>query len=248
MFELVKVEKKEINGEIVETVNGRDLWKALEIKEEFTNWMPRNLQIFSEIEDYQRFEVNVKSGALNRNIVEYALTLDCAKNTALISKTSKGKLVRRYFIEVEKKAKQLYKKNLTTESTTKAKIAIQDCLDVAKMFEVPKHYAQIEAVKQAKQITGIDYSQLLLKAPEQDQIEEKDIYLEPNDFGKIYNISGGKFNKILKGHGLQTKGNDSWLPTKKGNLYSILHSWTKNNKSGYNYKWNVSKIKVIIGE
>ena len=61
MLELVKIEKRFIGTEEQDTVNGRDLWRFLLCKRQFGNWIKENLEIFSESEDYQVFNINVKN-------------------------------------------------------------------------------------------------------------------------------------------------------------------------------------------
>ena len=88
------VEKRMIGDKEENCISGRDLWRALEVKSQFANWMPRNLEMFSENEDYSSFNVSVKreKGASVRK--EYAITLNTAEHVCLLNKGPIGKKVR----------------------------------------------------------------------------------------------------------------------------------------------------------
>lgn len=105
-MELVKV--SESNGQ--RAVNARDLHVALEIDTRFNDWIKRMIDYgFTENVDYSKMSTE-------NQLVDYVLTLDCAKHIAMIQRTQKGMEIRNYFIEVEKKqtslAPQTYKEAL----------------------------------------------------------------------------------------------------------------------------------------
>ena len=119
-------------------------------------------------------------------------------------------------------------------------------LEAFALFDVPLHLAQIESVKTARNLTGIDHSDKLKLAPAQNNIPDEEIMLEPTELGKLLNITAIKMNKLLASVGLQAKINDQWIATDKAEGYYTRHSWTSGNKSGYNYKWNKAKVMDIL--
>lgn len=84
-------------------VSARDLHKELKVKTRFSEWVKQNFKILEEGYDFTSVvgTTVVNNGAV-REIQDYALSLDAAKNLAMVSKTDKGKEVRKYFIQVEK--------------------------------------------------------------------------------------------------------------------------------------------------
>lgn len=82
-------------------VNLRDLWKELGIKTEFRHYVKRTVipYGFEEGYDYEKVRTILQGGGVQ---YDYICSLDMAKELCMISKTPKGKLVRKYFIEVEK--------------------------------------------------------------------------------------------------------------------------------------------------
>jgi len=101
MTELIKVTKNEQHKNVV---SARELHKGLEVVRKFSLWVETNFKDFEEGADFTRVRTStlVNNGA-ERELVDYAITLDMAKHLAMMSKTEKGKEVRRYFIEVENK-------------------------------------------------------------------------------------------------------------------------------------------------
>ena len=120
-------------------------------------------------------------------------------------------------------------------------------LGMAKLFKVPEHLAQIEAVKSMDKKYSIDFSPLLTHAPEQDNIGEEDVMLEPTELAQRLNLgSAVKANCLLLAAGLQEKVDGRWFPTEKGKNLCAVHSWKNGSKSGYNLKWKVDAVAEII--
>lgn len=89
-------------------VLGRDLHEFLEVKVRYNDWFPRMIEYgFVAGQDYVLKNEYVLGGN-NRQYEQsnHVLTLDMAKEVAMIQRTDKGKQARRYFIECEKQAKQ----------------------------------------------------------------------------------------------------------------------------------------------
>lgn len=92
-----------------ETVSARDLYKSVNNgKERFSKWFDRQLQYgFIEGEDYsnpfQKVRVQ-KEGkrTVEREVEDYDLSIDMAKQICMVQKTDKAKQVRQYLIKLEK--------------------------------------------------------------------------------------------------------------------------------------------------
>ena len=104
--QIIKIETGVIDGSAVETVNARDLAENLEVKKDFSNWVKHQIKSLDLEENFDYFSFAQKGereiGATTS--IEYVLTVDTAKHIAMASRTDKGKLVRKYFIEMEKYA------------------------------------------------------------------------------------------------------------------------------------------------
>lgn len=99
MNELVKIQEK--NGN--QLVNARDLWEALDIKKDFTDWIKHQIDSLGLIEN-EDFSPFWGTSGSNRLMRDYSLILETAKHISMASRSEKGKEVRTYFIACEKKA------------------------------------------------------------------------------------------------------------------------------------------------
>lgn len=105
MEQLIKIQTNE-SGE--QLVSARELYVFLGATERFSTWFERQLQYgFTENQDFTSVKsfTLVNNGA-ERELIDYALTLDCAKEISMIQRSERGKEARRYFLECEKLAKQ----------------------------------------------------------------------------------------------------------------------------------------------
>ncbi|GAB9262149.1 phage antirepressor KilAC domain-containing protein [Ligilactobacillus animalis] len=103
MNELIKVTVK--NDQ--QLVSARDLYHGLELKIRFSLWVSKNFHEFEEGEDFTSVsrdtEVQNNGGIQIRELQDYALTLDMAKQLCMMSHTELGRKYRKYFIDLERK-------------------------------------------------------------------------------------------------------------------------------------------------
>ena len=101
MTKLIDVQVKQDK----QLVSARDLHKNLGLKKKFSAWWDQNSKSFENGADYtwepQSYHVQIGNGA-SRIEDDYLLTIDMAKELCMMSKTERGKEVRKYFIQVEK--------------------------------------------------------------------------------------------------------------------------------------------------
>lgn len=107
MDAIVKVERREIGAAYIPTVNARDLHAALQSKYHFADWIKRHLSsgIYEEGVDFIVFQNSLKNSD-GRARVEYFITMDMAKELAMQEKNETGKRIRRYFIDMERQARE----------------------------------------------------------------------------------------------------------------------------------------------
>lgn len=86
-------------------VYGTELHSTLKVKSKFADWIKNRLNDCDAVEkeDFESFSKNLENGG---RIKEYIIKLDTAKEMAMLEHNSKGKNVRRYFINIEKKYKE----------------------------------------------------------------------------------------------------------------------------------------------
>ncbi len=141
--------------------------------------------------------------------------------------------------------------SIPTPGSESARIA-HETIEMGILFGAPRHLLQIEAVKNVERLTGKDFSNLLALSPYMDNIPVDEVMLEPSDIAKHYGLKGTThdgaiINQVLAGAGLQFKNSaGAWQPTVDGEPLAQRHGWSKNGKSGYNYKWRLSGIAHIL--
>ncbi len=171
----IQIFQQEINNEKVNSVNARDLWVALESKQDFSTWIKARLeQAYAvENEDYGVFHKTVENLKGGRPLLEYALSLDLAKNISMLEKNEKGNQIRKYFISCEKQLIQ------------------------QQSHSLPQTY--LEALESL--VESEKRNQALQERIEQDRPK---VTFANAVSGSDSSISIGQFAKILKQNGIET--------------------------------------------
>ena len=108
-MELIKI----IEREGRQLVSGRELHEFLEIRTKYKDWFPRMVEYgFEEEIDFimvaqKRATNNLKNPVTT--VIDHAISIDMAKEISMIQRTEKGKAARQYFINCEKKLKEVKK-------------------------------------------------------------------------------------------------------------------------------------------
>lgn len=104
---LVPVFKGTFNGEEQLLCNARELHEHLQVGRDFSNWIKGRIEEYGFVEnqDFIAIRQNRRIG-YGKGKTEYHITLDMAKELAMVEKTEIGRQVRKYFIQCES---QIYK-------------------------------------------------------------------------------------------------------------------------------------------
>lgn len=88
-------------------VEGRELHDFLNVGTRFNDWIQRQIGRygFEEGEDFYSFLSKTQNGG--RPSKEYILTLDMGKELGMVEENEQGRQIRKYFIEIEKRAKKI---------------------------------------------------------------------------------------------------------------------------------------------
>lgn len=133
------------------SVNARDLWEQLgKPQGKFADWIKRKIVtkktkggslIFTENKDYntisQKCEIANTGGY--KEVLEYYLTIDCAKNVSMMENTDSGALCRDYFILMEKAVKKHANWELVRYPLRKGYKQMQKALDEYMMRMVQRN-------------------------------------------------------------------------------------------------------------
>ena len=195
MNELIKLQPQTINGNTVETVSARELHSFVESKQEFANWIKNRIEKYGFMENQDFLTVLSKTPNGGRPSQEYFITLDMAKQLAMVENNEKGMQVRKYFIECEKKLKeQTAPQPVQPIGETEDKLrTIILALEHTTLSDVAKETAIITS---AETLTGISIGY-------RPQIEQTTY--SAKELGDVLGISANRVGRIANAHGLKTK-------------------------------------------
>jgi len=189
-----------------QTVSARELHKQVGSTERFSSWFERQLQYgFAESEDYTTVkvltEVQNNGGVQKRELVDYNLSVDMAKQICMVQKTEKAKQVRQYLIDLEKAWN-------TPEKVMARALKIAD--------------KQIKDLKAVNQVLLEDNQRMKPKEIFADAVSASDTSILVRELAKLISQNGvdmgeKKLYKWLEDNGyvIKQKGKDYHKPTQK---------------------------------
>lgn len=186
MQELIKITIGENNQQLV---SARELHEFLESKERFSKWFDKMVDYgFEEGVDYTPYQMVHPSNL--QEITDYVLKIDMAKEISMVSKLEKGKIARKYFIECEKRLKEVISKQLP-----------QDYISALK--------ALVEAEEQkALMQPQVEYYKKVLNPVEENGFIK---LVTTTAIAKDLGMSAQKLNKILNEKGVIYKKSNCWF-------------------------------------
>lgn len=126
-----------------QAVSGRDLHRFLEVGKHFATWIQDRISKYEFIEnqDYEVFPNFGKNPNGGRPLTEYALSIDMAKELAMLEGNEKGKIARKYFITCEKRLREM----------SVPSYQIEDPIERAKQWIKEQERLQL-AIKEAQRL------------------------------------------------------------------------------------------------
>lgn len=155
---LIPVAARDIDGVTVQTCSARDLHKFLEIQTAFKDWINRRVADYKFLEgvDYlivkSERQVPHQGGMRSTTISEFYLSIGMGKELAMVERTQRGKEVRQYFIECERRA------SAQVKPLTQGEILLAQC---QMLVEQERRVAALETanVEHADKIKRIEAKQ-----------------------------------------------------------------------------------------
>ena len=185
MEELIKVKTQ---GD-TQVVSARELYKGLEIAQRFSRWVSNNWNMFEEGIDYVPCTLSTQQNQYGgiKELDDYTITIDMAKQLAMMVRSEKGKQYRQYFLELERKW--------------------NDPQEVVK-----RGYAILQ--NENKQLK-IENEVLKPKAEKYDRYLSNKGLITTTEVAKEYGMSGRELNEFLHGKGIIYKRGDKWFVYQK---------------------------------
>nr|DAQ87066.1 MAG TPA: hypothetical protein [Caudoviricetes sp.] len=140
----------------IKVVNGRELHEVLQSKQDFSTWVKKRLMECDAEEKSDFDRLHKKMEANNATMIEYIIKLDTAKEMAMLERNEKGKQVRRYFIQVEKKFKTGAYGRTQLPQTTDGKIALLAQGHIEIKEEIESVRQELEDFKQDMPLLAVE--------------------------------------------------------------------------------------------
>ena len=255
MKELIRIDY--INDQPI--VVGRILHAALEIKTDYSTWFKRMCEYgFEEGVDYIQFlekeePVNTVLNSNPNPKTNHQLTLDTAKEIAMIQRTPLGRTFRKYFIEVEKKYRQQIKSTVEIpQSQNPRNCALidagQQAVILNQYFGVDLGIARAHTLNEVEKEFGVNLSDIkkLLPAAESHPVDYNPTQLAEK-LSKTYGVlvNAQQVNCYLRELNLQYKSNKTWYLTDAGKEYGVTYPYERNGHSGFQIRWKAAVEKLI---
>lgn len=187
MEELIKVQVRNDR----QLASARDLYKGLDLKIRFSLWVQKNFKEFTEGEDFMSVstDTDMPNGGV-KHIQDYLITIDMAKGLCMMSKTEKGKEVRKYFIQVERKWND-------PQEVVRRGYAILQSENTQLKLENKNLSIQLEESNKKA-----DYLDVILGTPDA---------LAISQIAADYGYGAVSFNRLLHKVGIQHRVNGQWI-------------------------------------
>lgn len=199
------------------TVSARDLHEQLNIKTAFKDWFPRMCEYgFQNGVDFnslkiERVQIEGKR-EVKREVTDYDVSIDMAKQICMIQRSPEGKQIRQYFIDLEKAWNT--PEQIMARALKMANHSIESLKDRCKFLG--------EQIVEQQQII----TELQPKANYVDMILQSKSLVTITQIAKDYGMSGRKLNKILKELKIQYKVGGQWVLYSKYQNGGYVHSRT----------------------
>ena len=207
MRELITIKQNETGEQLV---SARELHKKLEISERFNNWFERMLK-YGFIENIDYTGCKIFNTQANQELDEYILKLDMAKQICMLQRSELGTQFRIYFIECEKRLKEVAQPKL------------------------PKTY--LEALKE---LVKVEEEKIALEYRVNNLVHSKKLYTTTEIAKELGFKSANALNNILEEDKIQYKVNGTWVLCSKysdKDYVSIKQTELDNGKIIYDRKW-----------
>ena len=140
----------ENNGK--QAVSARDLHAFLESKQDFSTWIKNRIEKYDLVENEDYVTAPQIYGTANgghSTRLEYALTIDAAKELSMVEGNERGKEARKYFIACEKKLKEQQK-----PMTSAQMFALQANINLEYENRISNVEKRLNAIEQERDENG----------------------------------------------------------------------------------------------
>jgi anti-repressor protein len=201
MQDLIQINNGVVGQETIQTVNARELHGFLGNQKQYADWIKDRIAKYGFIDgiDYTTFSLKSEKPQAGRPAKEYHISIDMAKELAMVERNEQGRKARQYFIECEKRLK-----------------AVEPAALPATFSEALRLLADT-VEKNAQQQLQITQQSIVIET-QKPAVEFVEQYVETKDlknFRTVAKILGAKeldFRAFLDSNKIMYKKGKIWLP------------------------------------
>ena len=214
--EVIKIE--EYDGK--QAVNARELHQKLGSKYQFANWIQERISKYGFVEnqDFEVFKGNLKNSNGGRCRIEYALSLDMAKELCMVENNEAGRKIRKYFIDMENEARKL----MLQQSAVPSYQEVDPIKRATRWIEEEKERQALKLENKRKQEAleasqrevvelSSTITQMQPKVSYVDSILQSKSTVTVTSIAQDYGETARKFNLILRDLKIQHKVGSQWI-------------------------------------
>lgn len=103
----IAINSRQVGNELTPTINGRELHRELGVGKDYTSWAKAQIKRahFEENRDYVKLTQKGELSTTGQTLTDYHFTVEAGKHIGMLSGTTKGREVREYFLECERRVK-----------------------------------------------------------------------------------------------------------------------------------------------
>ena len=221
MNNLINITTNEQGSQVV---SARELHEFLEVTTQFSIWFKRMCEYgFEEGSDFILIKNDYKVS--KSNPIDYAITLDMAKEIAMIQRSDKGKQARKYFIEQEKELRSIKENQFSIPQT------FEEALRLSADLVKEKHELSL--------LVSIQKKDIEINKPKVQLAE----HIMSDD---VTTHKVGQVAKILQGRGIPVIGSKNLYKAMRG-FGMVFKGSTEPMQSAINNGYLALKVNEIVG-
>ena len=214
--EVIKIE--EYDGK--QAVNARELHQKLGSKQDFSTWVKSRIEKYGFVEnqDFEVFHKIMENSNGGRSRIEYALSLDMAKELCMVENNDAGRRIRKYFIDMENEARKL----MLQQSAVPSYQEVDPIKRATRWIEEEKERQALKLENKRKQEAleasqrevvelSSTITQMQPKVSYVDSILQSKSTVTVTSIAQDYGETARKFNLILRDLKIQHKVGSQWI-------------------------------------
>jgi len=232
--QIINVSKVFIGGESANSVDARELHEFLEVNTAFSDWIKKRINEYGFVNDSDYLVIsNRNHSGIGNAPIDYAIKIDMAKELSMVERNEKGRQARKYFIAMEKVAKNL---PISVQLPETVQCQLMGAEILSRMLNYSES-SKIDIIGRVYSINNLSCDFLPAYAPDVKVVFSATVLLKNNDC----ELSARAFNNLLVAQGYLE---EKTRPSTRGTVKTFKALTEKGMEYGQNDVSPHSKLQV----